>query len=160
MFYTQVADGKLKKFVLCESCAQSKGITNPEGLLMAEELLGNTPPSVESTLLDPLPSLDKCGTCGFTLEDFQKVGRLGCADCYRAFAGEIAQRLPSMHKGQVHAGYMPVGLVQQQALRNELSDLESELEAAVENEDFEKAAKLRDRIGELESAKEKGVTAS
>jgi len=111
-------------------------------------------------ILETTQSLEKCGTCGFTLTDFQKVGRLGCADCYRAFSGEIMQRLPSMHKGLIHAGYMPAGLAKQQALRNELSDLEAELLVAIEEEDFEKAAKLRDQISSIKISKEEGLSVS
>ena len=158
VFYTQVADGKLKKFVLCEACAEAKGITNPEGLLMAEELLAPTQSDEGLSSIEPLESLEKCLSCGFTLVDLQKVGRLGCPDCYRAFAGEIACRLPSMHKGQIHTGYMPDGLAKQQALKIELSDLEKELETAIDDEDFEEAAKLRDRINELVNANGEGVT--
>lgn len=154
MFYTQVTDGKLKKFVLCEDCAQEKGITNPEGLLMADELLGTAPEKQESKDFFPFEAQESCNSCGFTLEDFQKVGRLGCPDCYHAFAREIAQRLPSMHKGQTHTGYIPEGLVKQQALRHELSNLTAQLEKAVLNENYEEAAKLRDRIGELEKGEE------
>lgn len=160
MFYTQVADGKLKKFVLCETCAQAKGITNPEGLLMAEELLGTAAPAVVPPELFPSESKDKCVSCGFTLEDFRKVGRLGCPDCYRAFAGEINQRLPSMHKGQSHTGYIPEGLVKQQAVRYELSDLEARLETAVKDEDYEEAARLRDRMSELAIETKEGAATS
>jgi protein arginine kinase activator len=140
VFYTQVADGKLKKFVLCEACAQAKGITNPEGLLMAEELLGAAPQKTGSTELGPFEPQDKCDGCGFTLEDFRKVGRLGCPDCYRTFAQEINQRLPTMHKGHI----------KQQALRHELSNLTRKLETAVLEENYEVAAKIRDCIEELE----------
>ncbi len=160
MFYTQVADGKLKKFVLCEACAQAQGIMNPEGLLMAEELLGAAAPAAAIADLAPFPSSGKCTSCDFTLEDLQKVGRLGCPDCYRAFAGEIAQRLPSMHKGLVHMGYVPDGLVKQQALRNERSDLDAKLKAAVISENFEEAAKVKDLIDALEKSTKKGAVTS
>lgn len=163
VFFTQVAEGKLKKFVLCETCAEAKGITDPDGMLMADEILAGGQPGEGNEHLSSLPAIDslaKCLNCGFTLTDLQKVGRLGCPDCYRTFAGEIARRLPSMHKGQVHAGYMPAGLAQQQALKAQLSDLKADLESAISEEDFEKAAKLRDQLQELESSKEKGVSAS
>ncbi|MCX8237968.1 MAG: UvrB/UvrC motif-containing protein [Akkermansiaceae bacterium] len=150
VFYTQVADGKLKKFVLCEACAQAKGITNPEGLLMAEELLGDAPQKTETTELAAFEPQDKCDGCGFTLENFRKVGRLGCPDCYRTFAQEINQRLPTMHKGLSHTGYIPEGLIKQQALRHELSNLTRQLETAVLEENYEEAAKIRDCIEELE----------
>jgi protein arginine kinase activator len=156
VFYTQVSEGKLKKFVLCESCAQNKGITNPEGLLMAEELLGAATPSAAVADVFSFESQDSCPQCGFTMEDLRKVGRLGCPACYRAFSGEILQRLPSLHKGTEHIGYMPEGLVKQQAVRQEHSDLVARLEAAVLEERFEDAARLRDRIDELETS-EKGA---
>ena len=159
VFYTQVTEGKLKKFVLCESCAEAKGITNPEGLLAAEELLGAaTTPVAPAAEVFPIESKESCSECGFTMEDFRKVGRLGCAECYQAFAGDIAQRLPSLHKGIIHKGYMPEGLFKQQAVRREHSDLVAKLEAAVLEERFEDAAKLRDRIEELESKEEAALS--
>ncbi len=156
VFYTQVTDGKLKKFVLCETCAEVKGITKPEGLFMGDELLN---PSHESKTLAELPvlsSLEKCSNCGFTFDHLQKIGRLGCPDCYRAFSGEIMHRLPSMHKGLVHTGYIPSDLVEQLAFKGELAELEAALNTAINEEDFEKAAKLRDRITELSSSKQEG----
>lgn len=159
MFYTQVTNGKLKKFVLCESCAHEKGITSPDGLLMAEELLGGSPPPTAANLLFPVASQSECRGCGFTLETFRKVGRLGCPQCYQAFSAEIAQRLPSMHKAPKHKGYIPEGQVKQQAILSELAGLSEDLEKAVSEERFEDAAALRDRISDLETQGE-GVTTS
>ena len=156
MFYTQVSDGKLKKFVLCEACAQEKGITSPDGLLMAEELLGGSPPPNQPIGPFPAVAQEDCRACGFTLEDFRKVGRLGCPQCYEAFSQEIIQRLPSMHKAASHKGYIPEGLVKQQAIRSELTSLSTDLERAISEERFEDAAALRDRISNLEK-KEEGV---
>lgn len=157
VFYTQVADGKLKKFVLCEACAEAQGITNPEGLLMAEDLLGSkgTPPQIPD-LIAELAQQD-CESCGFTLEDFRKVGRLGCPECYRVFSREIEQRLPSMHKGGTHKGYMPEGLMKQQVLQTKLKDLNVKLEEAVEEERFEDAAVLRDQLSELTKEEEGAI---
>lgn len=159
VFYTQVTDGKLKKFVLCETCADAQGITSPEGLLMAEDLLGKVPsPPQIPDLIAGLQQED-CSACGFTLEDFRKVGRLGCPDCYRVFAHEIEQRLPSMHKGVTHKGYLPEGLMQQQALESRRSELNSELQKAISEERFEVAAVLRDQLSQLEM-KEEGAISS
>lgn len=151
MFYTQVSDGKLKKFVLCEACAHEKGVTSPEGLLMAEELLGGSPPPSQPIGPFPAVSQEGCRVCGFTLEDFRKVGRLGCPQCYEAFSQEVTQRLPSMHKASSHKGYIPESLVKQQAIRSKLTSLSADLERAVSEERFEEAAALRDRIYDLEN---------
>lgn len=155
MFYTtQVADGKLKKFVLCESCAKAKGITNPDGLLMAEE--ASKPLVVGGPGLEifPAPGQGVCSTCGFTILDLQKVGRLGCPDCYQAFASEIGQRLSSLHQGVVHVGHVPAGLAKKRELTGRISALKESLEKAVSEERYEDAAVVRDALDQLKSGKE------
>ncbi|MDB4799813.1 excinuclease ABC subunit B, partial [Akkermansiaceae bacterium] len=95
VFYTQVTEGKLKKFVLCEACAQKKGITNVDDLLMGSDLLGN---SLQQTKVQDIVAelnQEDCSSCGFSLDDFRKVGRLGCPECYQVFSRELAERLPS-----------------------------------------------------------------
>ena len=78
VFYTQVIEGKLKKFVLCEACAQKKGITNVDDLLMGSDLLANSPPETKIQNIVAELNQEDCSACGFSLDDFRKVGRLGC----------------------------------------------------------------------------------
>lgn len=158
MFYTQVIEGKLRKFVLCEACAQKKGITNVDDLLMGEDLLGNSAPQTKIQDLVAELNQDDCSSCGFSLDDFRKVGRLGCPDCYDVFSREIAERLPSMHKGGIHKGYLPEGVAMKQALKSELACLAEKLASAIEDERFEEAAMLRDQICKIEE--KKGVAES
>jgi protein arginine kinase activator len=158
VFYTQVIEGKLRKFVLCEACAQKKGITNVDDLLMGEDLLGNSAPQTKIQDLVAELNQDDCSSCGFSLDDFRKVGRLGCPDCYDVFSREIAERLPSMHKGGIHKGYLPEGVAMKQALKSELACLAEKLASAIEDERFEEAAMLRDQICKIEE--KKGVAES
>ena len=148
VFYTQIAEGKLKKFVLCESCAQEKGITDPNGLLMAEQVLDHTlvVPDAEVISLD---SSSECSTCGFGIGDYQKVGRLGCPDCYDAFGTEIEARIPTLHKGGTHLGYSPAGLMAKQARKAKQGNLTERLNKAIAAENYEEAAKLRDELEKL-----------
>ena len=122
---------------------------------MGNDLLANSPP--ETKIQDIVAELNQenCSACGFSLDDFHKVGRLGCPDCYQVFSREIVERLPSMHKGGVHKGYLPEGIAIKQALKSELASLAEKLENAIEDERFEEAAKLRDQISKIE--KEKGL---
>ena len=159
VFYTQVTDGKLKKFVLCEACAHEKGITSVDGLSMGGDLLGGSPPQTKIPDLVAELNQEDCSACGFTLEDFRKVGRLGCPECYQVFSREIIGRLPSMHKGGVHKGYLPEGLAKKQALKSELAGLAANLKSAIEEERFEDAATIRDQISALEN-REKGAVGS
>lgn len=160
VFYTQVTGGELKKYSLCEACAESQGITSPEGLLMPAELFGGKPlPASPLDLLQAAKQASECPACGFTLENFQRVGRLGCPKCYQTFSHEIARRLPSLHKGVTHTGYFPEGLVRLHQLKTRLKDLHAQLDEAVGEERYEEAASLRDQINELEE-QEKGLATS
>ena len=154
VFYTQVADGKLKKFVLCESCAKAKGITNPDGLLMAGEALKPMVIGGSDPEIFPTQGKSECSTCGFTISELQKVGRLGCPDCYQVFASEIGQRLSSLHKGIVHVGHVPAGLARKRELTHRISELEENLEKAVNEERYEDAAVVRDELEQLKSGEE------
>ena len=145
VFYTQIADGKLKKFVLCETCAQEKGITNPDGLLMAEQVLDHTLSVPEAEAIS-LVSSTECSTCGFGIGNYQKVGRFGCPDCYDAFAREVSERIPTLHKGDAHVGYIPAGLVATQARDARLRDIKSRLLKAIDAENYEEAGRLRDEL--------------
>ena len=153
VFYTQVADGKMKKTALCESCAEQQGITVPNGLLMADQLMGPSLPA-ESPAAEVFPvsgTSSQCSSCQFTLEDYRKVGRLGCGDCYLAFGTEIEQRLPALHKGLKHEGRYPTGLLEQEERRSLLDGLNDRLQKAITAENYEEAAKIRD---ELQAAQE------
>lgn len=154
VFYTQVTDGKLKKFVLCESCAEAKGITNPNGLLMAEEILKPFIIGGPESEGGAKKGKTECSSCGFTMSDLQKIGRLGCPDCYDAFAPEIGQRLSVLHQGTVHTGAVPAGMAQKLQIHKRLGELGELLEAAVAEERYEEAAKIRDDLENLKSGKE------
>jgi len=151
VFFTQVTDGAMKKIALCESCAQKKGIEDPEGFLIADHLLKplGSKPSPKPQVAAAGVVLE-CSSCGFSADDYQKVGRLGCADCYTIFQGEIEPRLPSIHKGVFHQGRVPEGLVEAEKLREQLAGLQQDLEKAIAEEDYENAATLRDRIHKFE----------
>src|SRR5690606_15825617 len=77
---TQIVDNKIHKVDLCEQCAQSKGVTDPEGFSLAE-LLTHAPIVQEQVVSDPII----CPDCGFTPTDFKKKGRFGCPTCYESF---------------------------------------------------------------------------
>jgi protein arginine kinase activator len=98
------------------------------------------PPSPsEPTILLPAPS---CPTCGYTVIDLQRTGRLGCACCYQSFAPLIAPQLPLMHRGTRHHGKVPHG--HRSAYHRAL--LREALARAIATEDYEQAAVLRDQL--------------
>lgn len=148
VFLTQIIEGKMQKVNLCEACSKQKGVDDPTGFALADLLLGlGAAQEIERN-----PAGIRCPDCGFSQVDFKKTGRLGCSACYDAFAEGLAMMIRNMHRGVVHTGKVPARLAAARLREQELASLNSNLEKAVQEEKFEEAASLRDRIRILETA--------
>ena len=141
---TQIVGDKMQKLDLCEDCAKAKGINDPTSFAMADLMLGLG----ASQELDPSAGAVevKCPRCGFSQADFKKSGRLGCPECYQTFAEGLSGLLKTMHKGVRHIGKSPEALRQSRETGDRLKLLQKKLNKAIETEDFETAAQLRDEI--------------
>ncbi|MBI5772405.1 MAG: UvrB/UvrC motif-containing protein [Verrucomicrobia bacterium] len=154
VFLTEIVGDKTHKVDLCEACSKEKGASDPGAFALADLLHGLG----ASQEISPPGSEDlKCPNCGFTQADFKKSGRLGCSECYTTFAEGLEGLLKTMHRGTRHTGKMPQALMQTRALADKLKSLNKSLEKAIAEEDFERAAKLRDEIRQM-NAKLKEVT--
>lgn len=157
---TQIAGDKMQKLDLCEECARSKGVNDPTGFSLADLLLGlGASQEMEQAAAATEGGELKCPRCGFTQADFKKAGRLGCPDCYQTFAEGLEGLLKTMHKGTRHVGKVPEPLRRSQDLKKRLAQLQQQLAKAIEAENFEQAAVLRDEIKQL-NAKPAGVGAA
>jgi len=100
----------------------------------------------------------KCGHCGLTYEDFRKIGRLGCSECYASFVKYLAPLLKRIHGASAHTGKFPPGQIpegprpQKTKMTRDanIDELKAGLQQAIVTEEFEDAARLRDKIKELE----------
>jgi len=97
----------------------------------------------------------KCPNCGMTYQNFRKLGRLGCSVCYEAFKKELAPLLKRIHGSDRHVGKVPLKGGKTIKDTRTLQDLKLQLEKAIQTEEFEDAAKLRDKIRDLESKRSK-----
>jgi protein arginine kinase activator len=147
---TQIVGDKMQKLDLCEDCAKAKGVNDPTSFAMADLMLGLG----ASQELDPSAGAAeiKCPRCGFSQADFKKSGRLGCPECYQTFAEGLAGLLKTMHKGTRHVGKAPEALRQSRDNVDRLKTLQKKLAKAIETEDFETAAQLRDEIKTMSNA--------
>jgi protein arginine kinase activator len=142
---------------LCEECSKNKGINDPAGFNLADLLLGL---GASQELEQAGGGVEvKCSRCGFTQADFKKAGRLGCPECYKTFAEGLEGLLKSMHKGTRHVGKVPESLRQNRDLSDRLKALQKKLAKAIEDENFEQAAHLRDEIKQM-SAKLSNIPAT
>jgi len=145
---TQIVNNKIIKIDLCESCAQAKGVTDPEGYSLAD-LLSKTPMAADHD-----ERQIKCPDCGLTTADFRRTGRLGCGACYGHFASLLRPVLEDMHAGLEHKGKVPKIALSRQSLAAELKSLENALQRAIDEEAYEEAAKFRDKIHSIRLAAE------
>ena len=154
VFLTQLAEGQMKKVCLCDSCAEERGVTDPTCFSLADMLLGNVQGTVAGAAAQQRSrnggNGKTCPQCGFSFDDFQKVRRFGCGECYRVFADELAPMLRGMHKGQSHVGKVPEGLMETHFRNQRLEELRARLEQAIASESYEDAADLRDEIRTLD----------
>ncbi|MEY2428013.1 MAG: protein arginine kinase activator [Verrucomicrobiota bacterium] len=141
---TQISGDKMQKVDLCEECAKTKGVNDPTGFSLADLLLG-LGASQEIEQAGGGAEI-KCPRCGFSQADFKKAGRLGCSECYHTFSEALEGLLKTMHKGTRHVGKVPERLRQSRDLSDRLKSLQKKLIKAIEEEDFEAAATLRDEI--------------
>src|SRR5579871_1202354 len=144
---TQITGDKMQKVDLCEECAKHKGVNDPAGFSLADLLLGL---GASQELEQASGGVEvKCPKCGFTQADFKKAGRLGCSECYNTFAEGLEGLLKTMHKGTHHVGKVPHSLQQNKELTERLKALQKKLAKAIEEENFEQAALLRDEIRQM-----------
>ena len=141
---TNIAGDKMQKVDLCDDCAKSKGMNDPTAFSLADQMFG-LGAALEIEQAGGGAGL-KCPGCGFTQADFKKAGRLGCPACYETFAEPMEGLLKTMHKGTQHVGKVPESLRQNRDVSDRLKVLEKKLSKAIDREDFEEAAILRDEI--------------
>jgi protein arginine kinase activator len=92
-----------------------------------------------------------CPHCGISLAEFRSKGRFGCARDYEVFRAHIEPLLLRVHNAKQHAGRLPAMDEGSRQRRQHLTALRTRLEAAIRDEAYENAARLRDEIQELEA---------
>ena len=146
---TEIVNDQMSELHLCEACANQKGAQVESHFGLADMLSGLADQG--KTQEPEEVSTKACPTCGMTYEDFRKVGRLGCAECYTTFRRSLGNLLKRIHGSPVHVGKSPIRLIKPSKMaKSELMELKRKLERAIANEAFEEAAKLRDQIRRLE----------
>ena len=135
---------------LCDRCATDAGLLqvtkNPINL---EELLESFVAGQKSGAAD-LSGL-VCEQCGISYVEFRNQGLLGCHNDYEVFKEQLVRLLERTHDGATtHTGKAPKSMGLTKKPPQDLRRLKRQLDEAVAAEDYERAARLRDRIRELE----------
>lgn len=151
---TQIVNNNVTTVHLCESCAAEKGVHSEASVAKfpLSDFLASMGKGAASAL-PPGRDAGTCDFCGATLDDFRETGRLGCPHCYETFEGHLRTLLRRIHGASRHVGeiYFAPGMQGgPDQVDRLIGDLRDQLRRAVEAENFELAAELRDRLRGLE----------
>jgi len=154
LHFTKIVNGEKTEFHICESCAREKGegIPGTPNSFSIHSLLSglldfNSP---GASARQAPPQTVRCEECGLTYAQFSKIGRFGCSSCYSAFADRLDPLLKRVHSSTTHSGKIPKRSGGQIQCKREIEQLRKDMQTYIEQEEFENAAELRDRIRELE----------
>jgi len=95
----------------------------------------------------------KCPYCGTDLNTIKRSGKVGCSNCYSEFKNELFPVIMSIQGSLENKSKIPVNTTRKIKLEKSLRDLKNKLQNEIVIENFEEAAKIRDRIRRLERNK-------
>jgi len=145
---TEVSNGEHQESHLCEQCAEADGavVKTPTTInqLLSSFIMAHTGVAELAEL--------SCPQCGLSFLEFRQHGLLGCPNDYEVFEQPLDGLLTRVHGQETHhVGKVPARGGTQQKRNMQLLRLRRELAGAVESEEYEKAAQLRDQIKESEN---------
>ncbi|RKD26407.1 Protein-arginine kinase activator protein McsA [Caminicella sporogenes DSM 14501] len=150
---TKIINNQKQEIHLCEQCAKKSDDINFDfdTTFTINNFLTGLLDSIHSSpfKVDYIKTTT-CSKCGMSYGKFKQLGRLGCFECYKTFNEKLLPLIKRIHGSETHIGKIPKKAGSRIRLKHEIMSLKKQLQMAVEKEEFEKAAKLRDRIKELE----------
>lgn len=154
---TELTDGKPMELHLCEDHARqyltaSSVEPSPIGGMaaaLAQQM------AVAQTA-EELVQLDQqaCPVCGITYYEFRSQGRLGCPHDYVCFQAQLEPLMTNIHDSLEHVGKRPHRSADGSEKRTQLIRLRREMKDAIDDERYEKASELRDKIQRIEAEKD------
>ncbi|PLT35365.1 UvrB/UvrC motif-containing protein [Bacillus sp. V5-8f] len=159
LHFTKIINGKKNEVHMCDRCAQEKGemfmLNGGSGFSINNLLAGllNIDPGFQQAKPNALPKKEvlRCEGCNLSFPQFVHMGKFGCAECYETFKDHLDPILKRVHSGNTsHHGKIPKRIGGSIHIKKQINDLKLHLKQLIEQEEFEKAAELRDRIRSLE----------
>lgn len=158
---TQIRGNQKTVVALCHSCASEMGFHNPldqTPFPLAKILEGIIDQSLAPDDTDS--GSEACTSCGMTFAQFSQFGRFGCGGCYTTFRTKLETILRKIHGNSLHRGRMPRSVDDSTVSVKEQERLETEYKRAIEHEEFERAADLRDKLREIRSQLSEAISES
>lgn len=177
-FYKQTKNGFTVEKNLCAECAKKQGLGISSGFLQPDGFADDFFGGFLGSFLEPKPQIvasQTCTRCGMTMGELMHGGRVGCSSCYTVFRKALMPTVTKIHGNVAHCGKVP-GVTELQKTaedaapeqvqapeqenagqpEDKLSQLKKKLRDAIEQQEYEDAAKYRDEIRAIEAEMQKG----
>ncbi|ANU15790.1 nucleotide excision repair protein [Planococcus maritimus] len=152
--------GHLIEKHFCHVCAAENHNINfsfDQDPMAIHNLLANWFPKQKSAVSPVRRDALTCPRCGFTFQKFLSLGKFGCAECYSTFSPQLTEILKRVQNGNTeHTGKIPASYGTTLKIKKEIEELRKQMQAAIQEEDFEEAARLRDQVKLLNEKLEGG----
>lgn len=135
---------------LCSVCAKQLGYETGNADLSFDQLFSD----FLNAKVQKQESEAVCPRCGSTWAEIQGSGKVGCAECYQTFSDRLLPYVQKIHGTVVHVGRAPQAETVARKAEGILSRLQAQLDAAVEEQNYEQAAIYRDEIRALKGGME------
>ena len=147
---TEIVNGDIQETHICKECAKIRSNSNVDNQFNIADLLSELISGEEVKEKIPIVKL-ACSNCGLSYRSFKKNGKFGCLQCYSAFRSQINNILRKIHGSVSHKGKIPeIKIKNEINLNKKLYDLKEYLVRAIELEEYEQAARIRDELKSLQ----------
>ena len=150
----RVINGEATESHLCQSCAHTLGVGSffDDFSLDITDIFSGF--FGDSAFALGESRLERCEKCGCCFDDIIKSGSVGCSDCYEKFYHRLLPSIQRIHGKAKHAGKVPAKanekpIVKEKTAEEKIADLQKEMDKAVSEQNFERAAILRDEIKKM-----------
>ena len=152
VFVSKIINNQKSEVYLCDNCAKVE--SDFEAINIGNMFDFNIGDLLDQMMFEkndyPVIEVKTCPNCGMTLNEFSKIGKLGCSNCYNTFSNELLPLFKRIHGSTTHNGKLPIGTEHYIIAKREIEELKVKLGDSIASERYEDAAKYRDRIKELE----------
>ena len=167
VFISSIINDQETRIYLCDDCVKDYPLfnfnfQNPFSIKdVMDKFKIDEDPSIdqEKDSLLPVDNDSKeedviCPNCYSTYNEYKQTGKLGCSRCYEAFEEKLKPVLKNIYGHEEYIGKIPKKDNSHIYISKEIRILKEDLNRAVEQEEYEKAADIRDKIKELEGCNE------
>ncbi len=147
---TKIVNGEKQEFNLCQTCAHKlEAFSEDDHLFDFHKFFSGLLDSGGFTFSSTQPQKVYdivCPLCKMRYSTFKKTGKVGCNQCYEAFGKNLNPLIRRIHGSDKHTGKIPHNVDNKIRVKRDLDELNRKLKKAIENEEYELAAKIRDEL--------------